>query len=156
MKARIDANELALPNAVPGGDAELLAHAPVAVASLLRVADLQRVVAANELVVDLVDQQGLVRLRRVVVVAGVVAVHPTSVDGWRHRGCAVVVREEDDVDTWATVLSVLRERVGGDGGGQEGGNGGNGELEHRDGGERMESLVKEDALYGCLVERETW
>lgn len=132
-KSSVDANELALPDSIPRGDAELLADAPVALACGVRVANLKRIVAADELVVDLVDEQRLVGLRGEVVVARVVAVDVAGVDGGWDGCCAVVVGEEDDVDLGTAVLAVLWERVGGDGGGQDSGESGDGELVHRGG-----------------------
>lgn len=66
------------------------------------IANLQCRVRADELVVDLVNQNGLV----VVVgkaVALLVAVYLAGVDCLGDCGCAVVVGEEDDVDGWSKI-----------------------------------------------------
>lgn len=59
-----DANELALPNHVLRSNAKLDAVVPVE-SIPVRVADLERGVGADELGVDLVDQDGEVQLVRV-------------------------------------------------------------------------------------------
>lgn len=94
-----DTNELTLAHIVPRGDGELDGVGEVTV-STVGVADLQGRVGTDVLIVDAVDDEGLVRLVRVDLAR--TSKDIAGVDRLGHRVGALVVGEVNDVDLRAS------------------------------------------------------